>query len=67
MSDLHDERIRELEEIIVAMPYITYRFETGNWPGTDDPLMPVADRTAAIDWLSRVNIERAAILNKRAV
>jgi hypothetical protein len=65
MSDLHDTRIEELEAIILAAPMIAWRYDVGNWPGTDEPLMPEKDRNAANEWLGMVYKERGDILKKR--
>ena len=66
MAYLHDLRIRYLEDLIVAMPQVTYRFEPSYWPGTTESQMPAEDRAAACEWLHRVNVERADILSTRA-
>jgi hypothetical protein len=65
MADDKWASARELEDIIVAMPQINYRFDCNNWPGTDEPLMPESDRNAAISWLHRVNMKRGEILEAR--
>lgn len=65
MADLHDERIRELENILLDAPEIAWRFDCGNWPGSSKPLMPAPDRIAAGDWLHRVYAEKKRILAVR--